>query len=89
MCPGYGLHRLKGDLKEVAKGLGTTRKTLSAIVNGRQGVTPGMAIKLATGLGSTPEFWLREQENYDLFQTRMKVDTGHIRVFWKNAVAVL
>ena len=76
-------------LEEVAKGLGTTRKTLSAITNGRQGVTPEMAIKLATGLGSTPEFWLRAQENYDLFQARMKVDTGRIRVFWKNAVAAL
>ncbi len=76
-------------LEEVAKGLGTTRKTLSAIINGRQGVTPEMAIKLATGLGATPEFWLRAQENYDLFQARMKVDTGHIRVFWKSAVAAL
>lgn len=76
-------------LEEVAKGLGTTRKTLSAIINGRQGVTLEMAIKLTTGLGSTPEFWLRAQENYDLFQARMKVDTGHIRVFWRSAAAVL
>ncbi len=76
-------------LEEVATGLGTTRKTLSAIINGRQGVTPEMALKLAVGLGSTPEFWLRAQENYDLFQARKKVDTGNIRVFWKSAVAAL
>src|SRR5690554_462374 len=76
-------------IEEVAIGLGTTRKTLSAIINGRQGVTPEMAIKLATGLGSTPEFWLRTLENYDLFQARQKVDTRGIRVFWKSAVAAL
>ncbi|GAA4309450.1 HigA family addiction module antitoxin [Compostibacter hankyongensis] len=79
----------KLSIEEVAKGLGTTRKTLSAIINGRQGVTPEMAIKLATGLGATPEFWLRTQEYYDLFQARKKVDTGSIRVFWRNAVAAL
>lgn len=76
-------------IEEIANGLGTTRKTLSAIINGRQGVTPEMAIKLAAGLGTTPEFWLRAQENYDLFQARMKVNTGDIRVFWKSAVAAL
>lgn len=32
---------------EVAEGLGTTRKTLSAIINGKQGVTPEMALRLA------------------------------------------
>lgn len=76
-------------IEEVAKGLGTTRKTLSAILNGRQGITPEMALKLAAALGTTPEFWLRAQENYDLFQARKKVDTGNIRVFWKRAVAAL
>lgn len=76
-------------IEEFAKGLGTTRKTLSAIINGKQSVTPEMAIKLATGLGSTAEFWLRAQENYDLYQARKKVDTANIRVFWKSAVAVL
>lgn len=87
-----GIREETGDrlpLEEVAKGLGTTRKTLSSIINGKQGVTPEMAIKLAAGLGSTPEFWLRAQENYDLFKARMKVDTSHIRVFWKSAVAAL
>ncbi len=32
---------------EVAKGLGTTRKTLSDIINGHQSITPEMALRLA------------------------------------------
>ncbi len=44
-------------ISEVAEGLGTTRKTLSAISNGKQSVTPEMAIRLAAGFANTtPEF---------------------------------
>src|SRR5665213_2169436 len=76
----------KLSIEEVAISLGTTRKTLSAIINGKQAVTPEMAIKLATGFSNTtPEFWLRVQDNYDLFLARKKVDTKKIKVFWKAA----
>lgn len=77
----------KLSIEEVAIGLGTTRKTLSAIINGKQAVTPEMAIKLATGFNNTtPEFWLRVQDNFNLFLARKKVDTKKIKVFWKAAV---
>ena len=77
----------KLSIEEVAISLGTTRKTLSAIINGKQAVTPEMAIKLATGFSNTtPEFWLRVQDNYDLFLARKKVDTKKIKVLWKAAV---
>ncbi len=71
---------------EVAAGLGTTRKTLSAIINGKQSVTPVIAIRLAAAFANTtPEFWLRVQENYDLAQARKKINTDNIRVFWQPA----
>ena len=77
----------KLSIEEVAISLGTTRKTLSAIINGKQAVTPEMAIELATGFSNTtPEFWLRVQDNYDLFLARKKVDTKKIKVLWKAAV---
>src|SRR5688572_24521659 len=74
-------------MEEVAVGLGITRKTLSAIINAKQSVTPEMAIKLAAALkNTTAEFWLRVQDNYDLAKARKKVKTGKIKVFWKPAV---
>lgn len=74
----------KLSVKKVATGLGTTRKTLSAIINGKQAITPEMAIKLATGFGNTtPGFRLRVQDNFNLFLARKKVDTKKIKVFWK------
>ncbi|WP_018621747.1 HigA family addiction module antitoxin [Spirosoma luteum] len=70
-------------VSEVATGLGMTRKTLSAIINGKQSVTPEMAICLGAAFANTtPEFWLTVQENYDLAQARRNVDVSTIKVFW-------
>ncbi|GAB2779025.1 HigA family addiction module antitoxin [Rhabdobacter roseus] len=69
---------------EVAEGLGTTRKTLSAIINGKQSVTPEMAIRLGAAFPNTSaEFWLTVQENYDLAKARQKVDISRVTVFWQ------
>jgi len=72
---------------QVATGLGTTRKTLSAIINGRQGVSPEMALRLSKAFNTTAEFWMHAQENYDLAQARKKVDVKMIKVFWSPQVA--
>ena len=75
-------------IEEVANGLQTTRKTLSAIINGKQSITPAMALKLSASFkNTTPEFWLRVQENYDLARARKKVDTRQNKVFWQPLVA--
>jgi len=75
-------------IEEVASGLVTTRKTLSSIMNGRQSVSPEMAMKLAAAFkNTTPEFWLKVQNNYDLAKARKKVKTSAIKVFWKSAAA--
>ena len=72
---------------QVAIGLGTTRKTLSAIINGRQGISPEMALRLSKAFNTTAEFWMHAQENYDLAQARKKVDVKMITVFWSPQVA--
>ena len=70
-------------LEEVALGLGITRKTLSAIINRRQSVTPEMAIRLAAAFrNTTAEYWLEVQERYALAEARKRVSTAGIRVFW-------
>lgn len=71
-------------VEEIAKGLDTTRKTLSAIINGKQSITPEMALKLAKAFNTTPQFWLRAQENYDLALASKKVKLSAVKVFWKK-----
>ena len=70
----------------VAENLQTTRKNLSAIINCKQSISPEMALKLAAAFrNTTPEFWLRAQNNYDLAQARNKVNLKEIKVLWKAA----
>ena len=75
-------------IEEVAKGLMTTRKTLSAIINGKQAITPEMALKLAKAFNTSAESWLHAQENYDLAHARKKTSVKDVRVFWKHRPAV-
>jgi len=51
-----------------AKGLGISRKTLSAILNGRAGVSPEMAVRLSIAFDTTAESWLKQQLLHDLWQ---------------------
>ena len=52
---------------QAAKALGVSRKTLSAIINGRARVTPEMAIRLSLAFGTSAESWLNQQSQYDLW----------------------
>jgi len=55
---------------EAAKGLGVSRKTLSALLNGRFGISPEMAIRLSKAFGGSAESWLIQQAQYDLWQAK-------------------
>ena len=53
-----------------ARGLGVTRKTLSELLNGKSGVSPSMALRLAIAFDTSPESWLNMQQQYDLYRAR-------------------
>lgn len=66
-------------LEEFLKPLGMTQTELAdrihvsfprinEIINGKRGVTPDTALRLSRLLGTTPEFWLNGQQNWDLWQ---------------------
>lgn len=65
-------------ITEVAKALGVTRKTLSAIVNGRAGISPEMAIRLSKAFGTSAESWLNQQVQYDLWVAEQTI--GDVKV---------
>jgi addiction module HigA family antidote len=66
---------------EAAKGLGVSRKTLSAILNGRFGISPEMAIRLSKGFGGSAESWLIQQIQYDLWQALQKESEIKVKTF--------
>lgn len=64
---------------EGAKALGVTRKTLSALLNGRSGISPEMALRLSKVFGRTPDGWLRLQIKYDLWRAEQSADIEDLR----------
>jgi antitoxin HigA-1 len=53
-----------------AEALGVSHKTLSAILNGRAGISPEMAIRLSIAFDTSAESWLNQQTQYDLWLAR-------------------
>ena len=53
-------------ITDAAQALGVTRNTLSELVNGKRGVSPEMAVRLAQVFGGTEQGWLVQQAQYDL-----------------------
>lgn len=68
--------------KQIAEGLGITPKTLSNILNEHQGISPEMAIRLSEAFGSKPEFWLKLQLDYELWNAHERVNKADIKQFW-------
>jgi len=52
---------------EAADALGVSRKTLSAILNGRAGISPEMAVRLSIAFDTSAESWLNQQSQYELW----------------------
>ena len=55
---------------KLADAIDVTRKTISKLVNEHSGVSPEMAMRLSLAFGTTPDFWLNLQKNYDLWLTQ-------------------
>jgi addiction module HigA family antidote len=66
---------------DAAKGLGVTRNSLSRLINGHNGISPEMAIRLSMAFGSNPEMWLRMQIAYDLDQINKKSSQIKVQKF--------
>lgn len=50
----------------LARAIRVPANRISAIVNGDRGITADTALRLAKALGTTPDFWLNLQKQYDL-----------------------
>jgi len=57
---------------DAAKALGVSRKTLSALLNGRAGISPEMAVRLSIAFDTSAESWLNQQVQQDLWQAEKR-----------------
>ena len=75
------LEPLELTVTDAAKGLGITRKTLSAIINQRQGISPEMALRLSKAFNTSPDLWIKMQMKFDLWKAQENVNLSSIQIF--------
>ena len=60
------LNEIGVSLNELGRALRVPMNRISAIVNGKRSITADTAIRLALFFGTTPQYWMNLQTNYDL-----------------------
>ena len=53
--------------RELAEAIRVSYQRVNELVNGKRGVTPGIALRLAKFFGTTPDFWMNLQVRWDLY----------------------
>ncbi len=79
---GLYLEPLGLTITQASRGLKVTRKTLYDLINGKSGISPHMALKLAKAFRTTPELWLNMQFKYDLWQAKQKYIVDDVDVMY-------
>lgn len=64
---------------QLAKRLGVPRTRIERLVRNDTAMTPDTAIRLARAFGTSGQFWMNLQTNYDLYQTSRTLKVGGIK----------
>jgi addiction module HigA family antidote len=57
----------------LAKAIGVPQMRISALINGRRGITPDTALRLGRYFGTSAEFWMGMQATWDLETARDRI----------------
>jgi len=71
---------------ELAERIGVSFPRINEIVNGKRGVTPDTALRFSQLFGTTPEFWLNGQRNWDLWHAMRSPRAKEIKRIRRIAV---
>lgn len=64
-----------------AKWLGTSRVTLSELLNGHNGITAEMAIRLEKAEWGSAVSWMRNQASYDLWHAKQRASKIKVKKY--------
>jgi addiction module HigA family antidote len=56
--------------RELADGIRVPYQRVNELVNGRRGITPATALRLAKFFGTSPDVWMNLQLRWDLYHAR-------------------
>ena len=63
--------------RELSKGINVPYQRINELINGKRGVTPSTALRLAKFFGNTPGFWMNLQLRWDLYRAH-QLEAGQI-----------
>lgn len=66
--------------RELADGIRVPYQRVNELINGRRGLTPSTALRLARFFGTTPDFWMNLQVRWDLYQAEQAEGTEIRRI---------
>ncbi len=58
--------------KELSEGIKVPYQRINEIINGKRGITPSTALRLAKFFGTSEDFWLNLQLRWDLYRAMKK-----------------
>ncbi len=67
--------------RELADGIRVPYQRVNELINGRRGLTPATALRLAKFFGTSPDLWMNLQLRWDLFyaQSAEATDLSQIK----------
>ena len=55
----------------LAQAIGVPYQRVNELVNGKRGITPSTALRLAKYFGNSPSFWLNLQNNWEIYYVNL------------------
>ncbi|TDI74387.1 MAG: addiction module antidote protein, HigA family [Bacteroidetes bacterium] len=65
----------------LGRDIGMSPRAINEIVRGKRSITANSALRIAKYFGTSPEFWLNLQSNYDLEEAANEIDLRNIKEF--------
>jgi len=72
--------------RDLANAIGTPYQRVNEIINGKRGITPSTALRLAKFFGTSAEVWMNLQVRWDLYFV-MKAESSALRKIKQVRVA--
>jgi addiction module HigA family antidote len=60
--------------------LGISRTSASELINGKNGISATMAIKLGKAFKTSAQYWMNMQQSYDLWQAKQHINLDNVEI---------
>jgi antitoxin HigA-1 len=73
--------------RDLARAIHVPYQRVNEVINGRRGMTPSTALRLAKFFGVSADFWMNLQMRWDLYHVRQK-ESEHLKTIQPHIVSI-